>query len=248
MLSGPGAIRAVTAASTIDVMRRRFATVLLLVATVAALAACGVLAGTPGLQATPGAVSGSAPTASAAATSPALGGARTRSPARPPAMPTPTRPAATVSPAPGVAARVARVVDGDTLKVTVSGRTDTVRVIGLDTPESVKPGTQVECYALQASAEAKLLLPVGSAIRLQADRTQAARDRYGRLLAHVWLADGTLFAERMIRGGFGIHDIYEGVPSIYASRLAAAEAAARAALRGLWSPTTCAGNDHTSAP
>ena len=55
-------------------------------------------------------------------------------------------------------------------------------------------------------------------------------------------------AERMIRGGFGIHDIYEGVPSIYASRLAAAEAAARGALRGLWSPTTCAGNDHTPAP
>jgi endonuclease YncB( thermonuclease family) len=52
----------------------------------------------------------------------------------------------------------------------------------------------------------------------------------------------------MIRGGFGIHDIYEGVPSIYASRLAAAEAAARGALRGLWSPTTCAGNDHTPAP
>ena len=129
-------------------------------------------------------------------------------------MPTPTRPAATVSPAPGVAARVARVVDGDTLKVTVSGRTDTVRVIGLDTPESVKPGTPVECYAQQASAEAKLLLPVSRAIRLQADRTQAARDRYGRLLAHVWLADGTLFAERMIRGGFGIHYIYEGEPSI----------------------------------
>ena len=121
-----------------------------------------------------------------------------------------------------------------------------MRVIGLDTPESVKPGTPVECYALQASAEAKLLLPVGSAIRLQADPTQATRDRYGRLLAHVWLADATLFAERMIRGGFGIHDIYEGVPSIYASRLAAAEAAARGALRGLWSPTTCAGNESHS--
>jgi micrococcal nuclease len=234
-------------------MRRRFATVLLLVA---AVAACGDLAGTPGLRATPGAFGGSAPVASAAAKSPALGGAPTRSPARPPATPTPPRPAAAtspspgvaVSPAPGVAARVARVVDGDTLKVTISGRTDTVRVIGLDTPESVKPGTPVECYALQASAEAKLLLPVGSAIRLQADPTQATRDRYGCLLAHVWLADATLFAERMIRDGFGIHYIYEGVPSIYASRLAAAEAAARAALRGLWSPSTCAGNDHTPAP
>ena len=209
------ASRAVTTASTIEAVSRRRATLVLLVAVVAAVAACGDLTGTPAPRATPGAAVGSTPA---------------------------------TSPAPGVAARVARVVDGATLKVTISGRTDTVRVIGLDTPESVKPGTPVECFALQASAEAKLLLPVGGAIRLQADPTQATRDRYGRLLAHVWLADATLFAERMIRGGFGIHDIYEGVPSIYASRLAAAEAAARGALRGLWSPTTCAGNDHTPAP
>jgi len=158
------------------------------------------------------------------------------------------RPAATISPAPGMAARVTRVVDGDTLKASVAGRTETVRVIGLDTPESVKPGTPVECFALRASAEAERLLPVGAAIRLESDPTQAARDRYGRLLAHVWLADGTLYAEQMIRGGFGIHYVYGGVPSMYASRLAAAEDAAQVALRGLWSPATCAGNDHTTVP
>ena len=150
--------------------------------------------------------------------------------------------------APGVAALVTRVVDGDTLKALVNGRTDTVRVIGLDTPESVKPGTPIECFALRAAAEARRLLPVGAAIRLESDPTQAKRDRYGRLLAHVWLADGTLYAERMIRGGFGIHYIYGGVPSIYARRLASAEAAARAVQRGLWSPTTCAGNAHAPAP
>jgi len=158
------------------------------------------------------------------------------------------RPAATISPAPGMAARVMRVVDGDTLKASVAGRTETVRVIGLDTPESVKPGTPVECFALRASAEAERLLPIGAAIRLESDPTQAARDRYGRLLAHVWLADGTLYAEQMIRGGFGIHYVYGGVPSMYASRLAAAEDAAQVALRGLWSPATCAGNDHTTVP
>ena len=141
-----------------------------------------------------------------------------------------------------------RVVDGDTLKAVVLGQTETVRVIGLDTPESVKPDTPVECFALAASAEADRLLPVGAAISLEADRTQARRDQYGRLLAHVWLADGTLFAERMIRGGFGIHYVYGGVPSIYARRLGSAESAARAALRGLWSPSTCAGNDHLAAP
>lgn len=213
-------------------MVRRLASLVLLVAAVAALVACGDQAGTMGPQGTPRAVGGSAPVASALPVVSAAPVASGRAKSAPP----------------GVLARVARVVDGDTLKVIISGRTDTVRVIGLDTPESVKPGTPVECFAVRASSEAKLLLPVGSAIRLQADPTQATRDRYGRLLAHVWLADGTLFAERMIRGGYGIHYIYEGVPSIYASRLAAAEAAARSALRGLWSPSSCAGNDHTPAP
>jgi micrococcal nuclease len=155
---------------------------------------------------------------------------------------------AATSAGPGTPASVARVVDGDTLKARTAGRTETVRVIGLDTPESVKPRTPVECYALKATEEAERLLPVGAAIRLEPDSTQATRDQYGRLLAHVWLADGTLYAERMIRGGFGIHYVYGGVPSIHAPWFAAAEDAARTALSGLWSPATCAGNDHTAAP
>ncbi len=202
-------------------MTRRFAILALLVV---AIAACGDASTTPKPLAT---ISTDGPTPAASE-----GG----------------RPAATISPSPGMAARVTRVVDGDTLKASVAGRTETVRVIGLDTPESVKPGTPVECFALRASAEAERLLPVGAAIRLESDPTQAKRDRYGRLLAHVWLADGTLYAEQMIRGGFGIPYIYGGVPSIYARQLAAAQDEARTAQRGLWSPTTCAGNDHTPAP
>ena len=150
--------------------------------------------------------------------------------------------------APGEAARVTRVVDGDTLAARVAGRTGTVRVIGIDTPESVKPDTPVECFALRASEEARRLLPVGTAIRLESDPTQAGRDQFGCLLAHIWLPDGTLYAERMIRGGFGIHYVYGGVPSVYAGRLAAAEAEARSTFRGLWSPTTCGGRAHTSPP
>ncbi len=164
------------------------------------------------------------------------------------ASPRSSGPAVTPLTGPGTFATVTRVVDGDTLKAQIAGRTETVRIIGLDTPESVKPGTPIECYALRATAEADRLLPVGAAIRLEADPTQASRDQYGRLLAHVWLTDGTLYTERMIRGGFGIHYVYGGVPSIYARPLAAAEEAARAALRGLWSPATCAGNAHTAAP
>jgi micrococcal nuclease len=218
-------------------MARRLAILALLVV---AVAACGDVPTTAEPLATispdglaPGATSGGRPaTASAGLV----------------ATPAPTRPAASAAPMPGVAARVTRVVDGDTLKATVAGLTETVRVIGIDTPESVKPGTPIECFALRAAAEARRLLPVGAPIRLEADPTQAKRDRYGRLLAHVWLADRTLYAERMIRDGLGIHDVYGGVPSIHAPRLAAAEDAARAAQRGLWSPTTCAGNPHAPAP
>jgi micrococcal nuclease len=218
-------------------MTRRLAILALLVV---AVAACGDVSTTPQPLAsisTPG----PAPAASD-------GGLPSSSPAPLVATSAPTGPAATMSTASGVAARVTRVVDGDTLKALVAGRTETVRVIGLDTPESVKPGTPIECFALRATAAAKGRLPVGAAIRLESDPTQAKRDQYGRLLAHVWLADGTLYAEQMIRGGFGIHYIYAGVPSVYARRLASAEDEARAALRGLWSPSTCAGNAHTPAP
>jgi micrococcal nuclease len=218
-------------------MTRRFAILALLVV---AIAARGDASTTPEPLAT---VSTDGPTSAASE-----GGRPSSAPAPLVTTPAPTPPAATTSTAPGVAARVTRVVDGDTLKASVAGRTETVRVIGLDTPESVKPGTPVECFALRASAEAGRLLPVGAAIRLESDPTQAKRDRYGRLLAHVWLADGTLYAEQMIRGGFGIHYIYGGVPSINARQLAAAQDEARTAQRGLWSPTTCAGNDHTPAP
>jgi micrococcal nuclease len=216
-------------------MVRRFAILMVLVVGVAA---CGAATPSPETEAQAQATSSSA--------------SATRQPDL--AKPSAARTSAAASPAtrasssPGAAAVVVRVVDGDTLKARIAGVTNTVRVIGLDTPESVKPGTPIECFALRASAEAKRLLPAGSAIRLEPDPTQARHDQYGRVLAHVWLADGTLYAERMIRGGFGIHYVYEGVLSIHAARLAAAEAAARAALRGLWSPGTCAGNAHTPAP
>ena len=66
----------------------------------------------------------------------------------------------------------------------------------------------------------------------------------------MFLADGTLFAETMIRQGDAIHYVYDGVPSIHADQLAAAEEEAKASQVGLWSPTTCQGNAHeaTKAP
>jgi len=194
----------------------------------------------------------------------------TRSPAAtqsPTGTPTPTAPgaatpaesqdAATASPPPaspppastdGNPAVLTRVVDGDTIHALLAGSDEKVRIIGLDSPETNKPGTPVECFAREATAAAKRLLPIGTHIRLQADPTQDSRDRYGRLLAHVILPDGRLFAEVMIETGFATHYVYDNVPSIYADRLSAAQDRAISTKSGLWSPATCAGDGHWVSP
>ncbi len=161
---------------------------------------------------------------------------------------TPWDPARPASPSPpGREAALTGVVDGDTVKVRLDGVTESVRIIGIDTPESRRPGTPVECFAREATQAAEGLLPEGSNVWLELDPTQDTRDRYGRLLAHVWLADGRLFAETMIRDGYGIHYVYDGIPSRHAARLAAAQADAERAEAGLWAPDTCAGDPHTPA-
>ena len=151
----------------------------------------------------------------------------------------------------GNPAVVTRVVDGDTIHALLDGTGGTdekVRIIGLDSPETNRPDTPVECFAREATAAAERLLPIGTPIRLQADPTQDSRDRYDRLLAHVILPDGRLFAEVMIEAGFATHYVYDNVPSIYADRLSAAQDRAIAAEAGLWSPATCAGDGHRVSP
>ncbi|MCA1846014.1 MAG: thermonuclease family protein, partial [Actinobacteria bacterium] len=81
---------------------------------------------------------------------------------------------------------VSRNVDGDTIHVRVGGREDTVRFLGIDTPETKRPGTPVLCFGPAASERTARILPPGTAVRLVTDPTQATRDRYGRLLAYVY--------------------------------------------------------------
>jgi micrococcal nuclease len=88
--------------------------------------------------------------------------------------------------APGSIGRVVRVVDGDTVKVRVGDETTTVRYIGVDTPESVKPGVPVQCFAKRAS-EFNERLVAGKRVRLRFGPDRY--DRYGRLLAYVGLVD-----------------------------------------------------------
>lgn len=135
------------------------------------------------------------------------------------------------SPGGELEARVVRIVDGDTLKVRVGGAEDTVRLTGIDTPESKKPGTPVECYALEADRELRRLAG-GESVRLVLDREP--RDRYDRLLAYVYRErDGAFVNERLVRGGYA--ETLSIAPNTrFEERFAEVEDAAREAARGLW--------------
>ena len=128
-----------------------------------------------------------------------------------------------------VTARVVRVVDGDTIEVALGGGTDDVRYIGIDTPETVKPGEPVQCYGPQAS-EANHELVDGRTVRLDFDRE--LRDVYGRLLAYVYVGD-RFINEELIAGGYARTLEIEPNTSM-AGELAAAEERAGEAGEGLW--------------
>jgi micrococcal nuclease len=95
-------------------------------------------------------------------------------------------------------AEVSRVIDGDTIEVRVPGGEEEVRYIGIDTPETVKPGEPVQCFGPQSSVANKRLVE-GRPVRLVFDRER--RDVYGRLLAYVY-ADGRFVNAALVRGGY----------------------------------------------
>lgn len=93
------------------------------------------------------------------------------------------------------------VVDGDTIDVNINGRRERVRLIGIDTPETKKPNTPVQCYGPEATKFTKSLLP--SDTPLHVERDVVARDDYGRMLAYVYVAgDGEFVNMTIIRQGF----------------------------------------------
>jgi micrococcal nuclease len=129
-------------------------------------------------------------------------------------------------------ATVVRLIDGDTVVVKVGGREEHVRLIGIDTPETHKPGTPVECYGPEAAARLAQLIPPGTVVRLERDRE--ARDVYGRLLAYVYRDSDGMFVElTMAHGGFA-GPLSIAPNTAHTPELAAAASDARAAGRGLW--------------
>jgi len=130
-------------------------------------------------------------------------------------------------------ATVTSVVDGDTIKTRFQGRIITVRLIGVDTPETVHPSEPVECFGPAASKFTTRAL-VGESVRLEFDVER--RDQFGRTLAYVWLAE-RLFNERLVRDGFA--NVSTFPPNVkYVDRFRAAQRDARSHDRGLWGRCT----------
>lgn len=148
-------------------------------------------------------------------------------------------------------ATIVRVVDGDTVVVEISGRSEgpgagmadigeeyPVRLIGIDTPESVKPNSPVECFGREASSAAAALLD-GADVRLVKDVEET--DRYDRLLRYVYL-EGEMANARLVANGYA--SVYTYPPNIRWSELfVELQRDARENNRGLWSPETCNGQE-----
>jgi micrococcal nuclease len=133
-----------------------------------------------------------------------------------------------------VAARVERVVDGDTFVAAIAGRRDRVRLIGVDTPETVDPDRPIQPYGKEASDFAKHML-TGVTVRLGGD--VEPRDKYGRLLAYVWLPDGTFWNALLAAEGYA--QLITIPPDVtYAGLFRGLVDEARATNRGLWAGRT----------
>jgi micrococcal nuclease len=141
-------------------------------------------------------------------------------------------------------ATIAYAVDGDTLRVSIGSSLEYVRLVGIDTPEDVRPGTDPECGSLEAAASMKRLAPEGTQVQLRFDSVADRRDRYGRLLAHAFVAGRQLEIAQLRRGWATVYRFddqqFDGL-----ARFEGAEAAARSRLLGVWG--ACSGDFHSAS-
>jgi micrococcal nuclease len=137
----------------------------------------------------------------------------------------------------------AHAVDGDTIKATCDGKRVTVRMIGLDAPESKRPGVPVECLAKDAAASLARMVDGAKRVRLVQDASQDQEDRYGRTLAYVEV-DGQDAGLAQVRSGFARVYVYRGKRFARYRRYVKAEDAAARERRGIW--RSCGGDNHAS--
>lgn len=138
---------------------------------------------------------------------------------------------------------IVTTIDGDTVVVRIGTATEHLRLLGIDTPETHRPGVPIECFGPEASAFTARLLPRGTPVRVTRD--VEARDRYGRLLGQLQRAsDGLWVDEALVRAGMAAAKHYS--PNLAGTdELELAQSEARASGRGLWS---ACGGPHEEAP
>jgi len=138
-----------------------------------------------------------------------------------------------------------QVIDGDTFSVTIDGIIQTIRLIGIDTPEVASAVTARECYGEEASAAAKGQL-TGKKVYLESDAVSGDTDKYGRLLRYAYLEDSTLFNKWMIEEGNAKEYTYAEQLYKYQAEFRAAQTSAENAQKGLWGIEICALSDVSS--
>lgn len=134
-------------------------------------------------------------------------------------------------------------VDGDTIVVDMNGTPETIRFIGIDTPETHKPNTPVQCYGPAAAAHTQnVIKAAGGKVRLVSDSLSTNRDRYNRLLRYVYLPDGTDVNELNVKEGYAFY--YPYFPFSKKDQFKADEQTAMAAKKGLWGHCTPTPSDN----
>jgi len=128
--------------------------------------------------------------------------------------------------------RVVAVHDGDTITVNLDGRSETVRLVGIDTPELEDERAEYRRAAEAAREFARSALK-GKTVTLEADGRQRDRDRYERLLRYVILGDGTNFNEELVRKGYA--RVYDRFAFTLKPEFKRAEAEAKSQHLGIWS-------------
>ena len=132
---------------------------------------------------------------------------------------------------------VLKVVDGDTLDVNIDGVKTKIRVIGINTPETVDPRKSVECFGKEASDKAKSIL-TGQSVALKNDPTQSDADKYGRFLRYIALPDGSDYGLKMIKEGYAYEYTYD-IPYQRQNEYKAAQKEAENDKVGLWADGIC---------
>ena len=122
-------------------------------------------------------------------------------------------------------------VDGDTIAVAMNGKTEIVRMIGIDTPETHKPHTPVQCYGPAAAAYTKHLID-SQKVRLESDPQSTNRDRYNRLLRYVYTADGTFVQKELLQNGYAF--AYTQFPFTKSAEFSDLQNSAKQTNKGLW--------------